>query len=163
VPVHPDCWCICLCYLHFAPENPEDGKCNFWYQLTRVVPSKVQRAVKWLCVCVCVCGHDPPSQTDRQRDRQTDGLDDMRLQDRALNYSASCGRNPCTTNAQQQQWEIAKPGEWPLKNSNSGGIENATRILIGHTGVRICLNYYRQIICCHKMENSNEECNGVSF
>jgi len=24
--VHPDCWCICLCYLHFAPENPEDGK-----------------------------------------------------------------------------------------------------------------------------------------
>jgi len=26
VAVHPDCWCICLCYLHFAPENPEDGK-----------------------------------------------------------------------------------------------------------------------------------------
>jgi len=26
VEVHPDCWCICLCYLHFAPENPEDGK-----------------------------------------------------------------------------------------------------------------------------------------
>ena len=25
VAVHPDCWCICLCYLHFAPENPEDG------------------------------------------------------------------------------------------------------------------------------------------
>ena len=24
--VHPDCWCVCLCYLHFAPENPEDGK-----------------------------------------------------------------------------------------------------------------------------------------
>jgi len=24
--VHPDCWCICLCYLHFAPENPENGK-----------------------------------------------------------------------------------------------------------------------------------------
>ena len=24
VAVHPDCWCLCLCYLHFAPENPED-------------------------------------------------------------------------------------------------------------------------------------------
>ena len=24
--VHPDCWCICLCYLHFAPENRGDGK-----------------------------------------------------------------------------------------------------------------------------------------
>jgi len=34
VAVHPDCWCICLRYLHFAPENPEDGKmCTFWYQL----------------------------------------------------------------------------------------------------------------------------------
>jgi len=26
VAVYPDCWCICLCYLHFAPENPEDGE-----------------------------------------------------------------------------------------------------------------------------------------
>jgi len=25
VAVHPDCWCVCLCF-HFAPENPEDGK-----------------------------------------------------------------------------------------------------------------------------------------
>jgi len=22
VAVHLNCWCICLCYLHFAPENP---------------------------------------------------------------------------------------------------------------------------------------------
>ena len=28
------------------------GECFFWYQLTQVVPDKVQRAVKWLCVCV---------------------------------------------------------------------------------------------------------------
>jgi len=29
------------------------AKCAFWYQLTRVVPVRVQRAVKWLwCVCV---------------------------------------------------------------------------------------------------------------
>jgi len=28
----------------------------FWYRLTRVVPDKIQRAVKRLCVCVlCVC------------------------------------------------------------------------------------------------------------
>jgi len=26
VAVHPYCWCICLCYPHFAPENPEDGE-----------------------------------------------------------------------------------------------------------------------------------------
>jgi len=25
------------------------AKCTFWYQLTRVVPDKVQRNVKWLC------------------------------------------------------------------------------------------------------------------
>jgi len=29
------------------------AKCAFWYQLTRVVPDKVQIAVKWLCVCLC--------------------------------------------------------------------------------------------------------------
>jgi len=26
VAVHLNCWCICLCYLRFAPKNPEDGK-----------------------------------------------------------------------------------------------------------------------------------------
>jgi len=26
VAVHPDYWCVCLCYLHFAPENQEDGE-----------------------------------------------------------------------------------------------------------------------------------------
>jgi len=26
------------------------AKCTFWYQLTRVVPDKVKRAVEWLCV-----------------------------------------------------------------------------------------------------------------
>ena len=25
-PISLGCWCICLCYLHFAPENPEDGE-----------------------------------------------------------------------------------------------------------------------------------------
>ena len=31
------------------------GECFFWYRLTRVVPDKIQRAVKRLCVYVCVC------------------------------------------------------------------------------------------------------------
>ena len=26
------------------------AKCTFWHQLTQVVPDKVQRVVKWLCV-----------------------------------------------------------------------------------------------------------------
>jgi len=31
------------------------AKCTFWYRLTRdIVPDKVQKAVKLLCVCVCV-------------------------------------------------------------------------------------------------------------
>ena len=29
------------------------AKCTFWLQLTLVVPDKVQRVVKWLCVFVC--------------------------------------------------------------------------------------------------------------
>jgi len=28
------------------------GECFFWYQLTWVVPDKIHRVVKWLCVCV---------------------------------------------------------------------------------------------------------------
>jgi len=28
------------------------GECFFWYRLTQVVPDKIHRAVKWLCVCV---------------------------------------------------------------------------------------------------------------
>jgi len=32
--VLPDCWCFFLCYLHFAPENPEDGEKRYdiWVQ-----------------------------------------------------------------------------------------------------------------------------------
>ena len=50
VAVYPDCWCVCLCYLHFAPENPEDGVMYLLAPVIWVVPDKVQRAVKWLCV-----------------------------------------------------------------------------------------------------------------
>jgi len=35
------------------------GECFFWYRLTRVVPDKIHRAVKWLCVlCVCILVHE---------------------------------------------------------------------------------------------------------
>ena len=35
VAVHPDCWCVCLCYLHFAPE---DAEMYLLAPLTQVVP-----------------------------------------------------------------------------------------------------------------------------
>jgi len=34
--------------------NQKMAKCTFWYQLTLVVPGKVQRAPKWFCVYVYV-------------------------------------------------------------------------------------------------------------
>ena len=47
VAVHPDCWWVCLCYLHFASENPEDGEIYLLVQAHLGCPG----AVKWLCVC----------------------------------------------------------------------------------------------------------------
>jgi len=35
----------------------------FWYWLTRVVPDKVQRAIKWMCICVCVILYLLPPST----------------------------------------------------------------------------------------------------
>jgi len=57
VAVHSDCWCVCLCYLHLHQKIQKMAKCTFWYQLTQVVPDKVQRAVDG-CVCVCVMLQD---------------------------------------------------------------------------------------------------------
>jgi len=60
--VHPDCWCICLCYLHFAPENPEDGE---MYLLVPAHPGCLGQSPESnkMVVCVCIIG-----QTDRQTD-----------------------------------------------------------------------------------------------
>ena len=45
----------CVIFI-FQKKIQKMAKCTFWHQLTRVVPDKLQRAVKWLlCVCVCVC------------------------------------------------------------------------------------------------------------
>jgi len=46
VAVQPDCWCVCLCYLHFAPENPEDGEMYLRVPFHPGYPGHV----KWLCV-----------------------------------------------------------------------------------------------------------------
>jgi len=52
VAVHPDCWCVCYVIFILHQKIQKTAKCTFWYQLIQVVPDKVQRAVKRLCVCV---------------------------------------------------------------------------------------------------------------
>ena len=51
-------------------------KCTFWYRLNRVVPDKVQRAVKWLCcACVFVCnvtGVDVDTSTVSTKSKEED-------------------------------------------------------------------------------------------
>ena len=52
VAVHPDCWCFCLCYLHFAPENPEDGE---MYLLVLAHPGCRGLGPQSHKMVVCVC------------------------------------------------------------------------------------------------------------
>ena len=54
VAVHPDCWCVCLCYLQFAPENPEDGKMYLLVPAHPACPRQGAESCK-MVVCVCVC------------------------------------------------------------------------------------------------------------
>jgi len=51
VAVHLDCWCVYLCYLHFAPENPEYGE---MYLLVPAHPGCPGQSPE-SCVSVCVC------------------------------------------------------------------------------------------------------------
>jgi len=51
VAVHPDCWCICLCYLHFAPENPEDGEMYLLVPAHPGCPGQSQQSRK-MVMCV---------------------------------------------------------------------------------------------------------------
>jgi len=45
--------CVSACVIFILHQKIlKMAKFTFWYQLTRVVPDKVQRVVKWLCV-VC--------------------------------------------------------------------------------------------------------------
>jgi len=54
VAVRLDCWCVCLCYLHFAPENPEDGKIYLLVRAHPGCPGQSPESSK-LVVCVNVC------------------------------------------------------------------------------------------------------------
>jgi len=56
VKVHPDCWCICLCYLHFAPENPDDGKMYLLLSAHPGCPEQSPHSHKMVVCCVCVKG-----------------------------------------------------------------------------------------------------------
>jgi len=51
VAVHPDCWCVCLRYLHFAPENPEDGEV---YLLVPAYPGCPRQSPESCKMVVCV-------------------------------------------------------------------------------------------------------------
>jgi len=56
VAVHLDCWCVCLCYLHFAPENPEDGEMHLLVLAHPGCPgqsSAESRKMVVLCVLLC--------------------------------------------------------------------------------------------------------------
>jgi len=55
VAVHPCCWCVCVCYLHFAPENPEDGEMYLLIPAHLGCPGQSPENRK-MVVRVCVCG-----------------------------------------------------------------------------------------------------------
>jgi len=42
---------VSACVIFILHKKNKMMKCTFWYQLTRVDSDKVQRAVRWLCVC----------------------------------------------------------------------------------------------------------------
>jgi len=54
VAVHPDCWYVCLCYLHFAQDDE-------MYLLIPAHPGcprqspQSRKMVVCVCVCVCMC------------------------------------------------------------------------------------------------------------
>ena len=51
--VHPDCWCVCLCYLHFAPENPEDGEMYLLVPMHPGCPGQSPEGCK-MVVCLLI-------------------------------------------------------------------------------------------------------------
>ena len=53
VAVHPDCWCICLCYLHFAPEYPENGEMYLLVLAHPGCPGQSPESCKMVVLCVC--------------------------------------------------------------------------------------------------------------
>ena len=54
VAVHPDCWNVCLCYLHFAPENPEDSEMYLLIPAHPGCPGQSPESCKMVVCIVCV-------------------------------------------------------------------------------------------------------------
>ena len=52
VAVHPDYWCVCLCYLNFAPENPEDGEMCLLVPAHPGCPRQTLESCKIVVLCV---------------------------------------------------------------------------------------------------------------
>jgi len=53
---------LCLCYLHFAPENPEDGEMYLLVPAHLGCPGQSPQSRKMdVCVCVRVCDFMQPS------------------------------------------------------------------------------------------------------
>ena len=56
VTVHPDCWCVFLCYLHCKTENPQHGKIYLLIPTHQGCPGHSPECCKmvvWVCV-VCI-------------------------------------------------------------------------------------------------------------
>jgi len=53
VAVHTDYWCVCLCYLHFASENPEDGEMYLLVPAHPDCPGQSPESCK-MVACMCV-------------------------------------------------------------------------------------------------------------
>ena len=51
VAVHLDCWCVCLCYLHFVAEN-QDGEMYLLVPAHLGCPGQSLENCK-MVVCVC--------------------------------------------------------------------------------------------------------------
>jgi len=51
VTFHPDSWCVCRCYLHFAPENPEGDE---MYLLIPAHPGCPEQSPESFKMVVCV-------------------------------------------------------------------------------------------------------------
>ena len=67
VAVHPDCWCVCPCYLHFAPENPEHGTMYLLVTAHPGCPRQSPESCKMVVrACVCV-SNNPFNRTDSEK------------------------------------------------------------------------------------------------
>jgi len=87
VAVHPNCWCICLCYLHFAPENAEDGKMYLLVPSQAGCPGHSLESRKMVvCVCVCVSGKQESLANAKVNVRQH-CVNEMPIMDYILEYN----------------------------------------------------------------------------